>query len=280
MGHRGPRPVRLALLKKYAVGWAALLCLLRDGQAGQLLRLKPGKEAPIVVASVIPADRAPTQTALLKLGKLRGKDGILWLVSPIYPESKIWENLKRARSTKEIRAVLADVGKYLRKEWSGASSSEKGELLMLAEIKEHTRKEWRDLPSHLTDENETLIVRQPRWADTQWSKLVRAATNNAQDILNAKDLPHYPRAERPTSDNKRIEFFAKVFSGLALGIAPLTATKRLSGWSPLRPESPQPPRQALGPTCPHCGIEEVKGFPPRAIVRCPSCDQRYYVADN
>lgn len=54
---------------------------------------------------------------------------------------------------------------------------------------------------------------------------------HSKDLLKAKRLPNYPKCKpgrRPTSDDKRIHFFAKVLAGLKLGIAPATATKRLS----------------------------------------------------
>jgi hypothetical protein len=52
--------------------------------------------------------------------------------------------------------------------------------------------------------------------------------SHAEDFLRAKRLPHCPKSNRPRSDTKRIEFFAKVLAGLKLGIAPATATKRLA----------------------------------------------------
>jgi hypothetical protein len=58
-----------------------------------------------------------------------------------------------------------------------------------------------------------------------------------------------------------------------------TAGKRLQRWSPLKLSSgPVPPLRAQGPNCPHCGTEEVVGFPPGTVARCPKCDQRYYIA--
>ena len=50
-------------------------------------------------------------------------------------------------------------------------------------------------------------------------------------LYRATRLWNYPKDKgRPTSDNKRIEFFAKALAGLMLGISPATATKRLSHW--------------------------------------------------
>jgi len=63
---------------------------------------------------------------------------------------------------------------------------------------------------------------------------------HAKSLLQAKALPNYPKSARPRSDDKRIQFFAKVLAGLELGIAPATATKRLA-----RLPFPYDPRRGL-----------------------------------
>ncbi len=59
----------------------------------------------------------------------------------------------------------------------------------------------------------------------------RALHSHAEDVLKAKRLPNYPKSNRPRSDDKRVEFFAKILAGLMHGIAPATATKRLTRWN-------------------------------------------------
>jgi len=59
--------------------------------------------------------------------------------------------------------------------------------------------------------------------------LLRALQSAPRDFLQAKRLPNYPRAVK-TNDDKRVVFLAKVFVGLEGGLAPLTATKKLSHW--------------------------------------------------
>jgi hypothetical protein len=255
MGDRGPKPVEVVVLKKYARVWANLFHLLRDGQPGQLVRLKPGESLPTVVADVLPADREKTLKGLPQLEKLRGKQGIIWLLRPVFPEPHLWEQLKSNHSVKEIQRTIASIEKYIRKRWPYPYS-------------------------YSTDRDGFLIQRRAVWSKTLWARLLRAARDSADEVLKARDLPHFPRSERPSSDDKRVEFFAKVFAGLAVGLSPLTATKRLSGWSPFKAEIPKSPIPAQGPNCPHCGIDEVKGFPPRTIVLCPGCDERYYIAAN
>jgi hypothetical protein len=97
-------------------------------------------------------------------------------------------------------------------------------------------------------------------------------------LFHAKEtLWTYPRSDRATSEKKRAEFFGKALAGLICGIAPATALKHLSRWSPFTPLPPAPPPiRARGPNCPHCGADEVKGFKPGTVVRC-ACDGRYYI---
>jgi hypothetical protein len=59
-------------------------------------------------------------------------------------------------------------------------------------------------------------------------------SSHAREILDSKELPTYPQAK--FSDRKRVKFFAKVFAGLELGIAPTYAIKLLSRF-PLPEES-------------------------------------------
>jgi hypothetical protein len=258
MGSRGPKAVEVVLLKRYAEVWAGLFHLLRDGQPGQLVRLKPGKRSPTVFAKVLLADQEKTPNGLeglRQLEKLRGKQGIIWLLRPVFPERETWEQLKDSVSIAEVQKTLANIEKYI-------------------------RKRWRYSFYNSNDKHEPLTRRRPAWTKTIWSQLLRATRENAEEIPKARGLPHYPRADRPSSDDKRIEFFAKVFAGFALRLAPLTATKRLSSWSPLKNESSPPSLLTQDPNCPHCGIGKLKGFPAGTIVRCPGCNKRYYVAAN
>lgn len=57
----------------------------------------------------------------------------------------------------------------------------------------------------------------------------RALRSHAREFLSAKKLHHYPKSRRrPSSDDKRLQFIAKVWSGFMQDISPATATKRLS----------------------------------------------------
>jgi hypothetical protein len=51
-------------------------------------------------------------------------------------------------------------------------------------------------------------------------------------LFKAHKLWNFPRTDRPSSDEKRVAFFAESLAGLMLGVAPATATKKLARWTP------------------------------------------------
>lgn len=199
--HPGPRPVDIKLLREYAEIWRLQLLLLRDGRPGTIVSLDRGERRIAKVEILHASDKV--KGLLSKLTNLREGPENLWFQSPVFPEPQIWNQLKDARSTAEMQKALDTLERYMRKRWNPP--------------------------------DDMFLQRRPRWADTLWSKLLFAARERASDLLKAKELPHYPKAkntERPSSDNKRIDFFAKVLAGLALRREPGTATKRLSHWNP------------------------------------------------
>ncbi len=42
------------------------------------------------------------------------------------------------------------------------------------------------------------------------------------ELFKARKLWNYPRTDRPTSDDKRIEFFAEALAGLMMEVSPAT----------------------------------------------------------
>jgi hypothetical protein len=208
MGKRGPKRVAVRDLRLEASKWAHLLFVLRDGQPGLIqkintktpwLRREGGGEeflvqiSPIVVARIVPA-----KNAHLKLpAQLRTKD---YLFSrPVMPDSRSWNDLKRARSVQDMQRVAQSVRRWVRRFPSGVR--------------------WPD--------------EFPRKVLLQFPRVVHA---HAADLIKAKRMPHYPRTDRPRSDDKRVEFFAKILAGSTLGIAPATATKRLAHWNYPNPQ--------------------------------------------
>ena len=210
MGRRGPKPVNVNLLKVCATEWALRLYELRDGRPAELYRVKHS----------VRLEKDGTCIPLTKY----------ICVGKFHPES---EDARRLLIMLPPRVGDA--------EWS---------VVRPVDADSET---WREFQSARSGETyQALLARiearlpEGERSSEMWSKLFRAARERAADLVKARKLAHYPRAkniDRPTSDNKRIEFFAKVLAGLALGLAPATATKRLARWSPPTPETSIP----LGP---------------------------------
>jgi hypothetical protein len=72
-----------------------------------------------------------------------------------------------------------------------------------------------------------------KWRRRSWvpsnDDVLRALESDPRDLLRARSLPNYP-VNAKTNDDKRVLFFAKILAGVELGLAPLTATKKLSHW--------------------------------------------------
>jgi hypothetical protein len=124
-------------------------------------------------------------------GGLVNVKGQEWIISPpTFPKPQVWVRLKKARTVGQIKAAARGIGRL-------------GSAFTSPEVPGHEY--WGLNPAG-------------------------ALCEHARGILVAKQLPHYPKTDRPSSDDKRVEFLAKVMAGLTLGLAPITAVKRLSHW--------------------------------------------------
>ena len=238
MGLRGPKPVNVAALKVNATQWFYLLLGLRDGHPDILQKhvwgpwtgsdekqICAGRAERIPLARIIP-DGTGRETALLVFHRLTTfanktvagdeaqfeyplfqtieQDTVLprkWLFGlrstehpslffpAVSPQPRLWQQLKKPRSVKEVREAGNNIYDWLTAAVPGV----------------------RRMP----------LFRQ-------------ALCDHPTELFNARKLWNYPGTGRPTSDDKRIEFFAESLAGLMLGVAPATATKKLSRWSPPR----------------------------------------------
>lgn len=189
----GPEPISLARLKHYTWVAAKLLFLLRDGRKGVLFQAD--KEfLEITPVKEISAKHSPSEIegVLRKLKSLE-RNGSLTVELPINPTPEFWVALKQARSEHEINDVADKIAQWDRQQGLG----------------------YTPMPSS---------SQQTEYDFLQVMRL------HAQVILEAKNLPEYPKSKRPKSDDKRIWFFSKVLAGLMLGRSPLYTLKRLSGW--------------------------------------------------
>jgi hypothetical protein len=56
---------------------------------------------------------------------------------------------------------------------------------------------------------------------------LRDIYNHADEFIGAKGDSRYPKSNRPSSDGKRVEYFARVMAGITLRIPPATAIDKL-----------------------------------------------------
>lgn len=201
MGMRGPKPADIGTLRFYATEWSFFLYELRDGGPVEVYRVKRSKRFDRE------DDRWIQQTLYIFVKKFHpaSEEARLWLRKPPSGEWHITRPLPEAPEVwEQLKSARSsdDIAKFL------------------AAVEKRKTKE-KCTPGNL------------------WHALLHGAREHASELLKARRLPHYPReeGERPSSDNKRIDFWAKVLSGTALGLAPATATKRLSRWLPPIPAS-------------------------------------------
>jgi hypothetical protein len=111
----------------------------------------------------------------------------------IAAEPQLWKALKRARSAAEVRRICRQSKYWLKWEFKGEINGR-------------------------------------RWYCRVPSACPKALYDYAEEFCRAKQSERYPRSDdRPSSDDKRIEYLARVMAGLSLvrPIAPATAVDLL-----------------------------------------------------
>jgi hypothetical protein len=257
MTRPGPKPANLHELKQLAAMFTHVFLDLRDGREGYIFRLE---QVPMAEA------RDGQFMRLAEIRALTGEDGQILnaggeLLAKIVPA--------KTKDEREIRRLLSQLQGDPRRIWIEQPVFPRRDLWEALKHADSVA-EMRDVTKHIA--RWMRCCAHPRWR--------RELQSHAVDLFRAKKmLWNYPRSDRPSSDNRRAEFFGKALAGLILGVSPATAARQLSRRSPRKPpQPPPPPIRARGPDCPHCGAQEVQGFPSGTVVRCPRCDQRYYIA--
>src|SRR5205807_6869132 len=166
--------------------------------------------------------QAGIEKMLEKISGALQREGYVYF-RPVAPKPEIWQQLKQAKQ----RGQTEDVFRKMRSWAIGLRSSSRRISIR------NTRAMYlgdmnRPNPNSPTRIKEIIRTGSP----VAWYLLPLAISSSwAREIQRAKRLWNYPRTDRPRSDDKRIEFFAKSFAALTLGKAPATATARwLSGW--------------------------------------------------
>jgi hypothetical protein len=215
MGKRGPKAADAKFLQEDAVAWASLFYTIRDGQSGYMQKLKwgpvqntgPAEWTPILSGRgriMLPANTQyrtseplspPIPVAVSEAAKLlpASMKSDEWFISrPVMPAPEIWELLKRARRVKEVQRASQRIRSWMTKQFGPGLG---------------------------------------RWLPgTPPSEFADVLERVAENMLTGKNLPGYAKTDRPKSDDKRVEFLAKVLAGARFGLAPITAAKRLSHW--------------------------------------------------
>jgi hypothetical protein len=162
---------------------------------------------PVVILASEAAKPLPKEKdgLLIETGLPKSRRGYrAWTIfRPVVPKPEIWEQMAKGRTS-----GLSD-----------AREVEKAKTIDVREIKKAAR--------GIGDLRMAFASSLEEWAQRPG----RALSHYADRIAEAKTLPHYPKTEREKSDDKRIVFLAKVMAGLTLGLAPITAVKRLSHWT-------------------------------------------------
>jgi len=218
MGLRGPKPKsegqhcqEIDLLKVAANNWAEFFYTLRDGMPGYVLKVEwepvrkgdclvAAKERPLIVEGagpsrkarrVIVAEFVPTEKSSGQI-PMAFRDDNWSVVWPVKPQRNIWERFRDAENLGEHRRAVSKIKQWWESRFPG------GDQL--------------PVPS------ETVLT-----SREQFPLLA------SRSLFDAKGLWLYPGSKtRKTSDDKRIEFFAKAMAGLIYGKAPATALRALT----------------------------------------------------
>lgn len=228
MGLRGPQPVSIAALKACAVQWAYFLHGLRDGQpcpnekiAWSGWRWRPRGRLPKGQIVRIPFARVVLSKGIETAVRLFEVNTFLPAASAMdeLPWTGISEKItKTSRIPKRSCFDLSERDVYY---FAFLPVQEKKDLwnALLTAEQESDLKE-------VAEEIARWIPPIPGYRDFR-----DALKKYGVELGAAKHLWFYPRdSHRPSSDDKRIEFFAKTLAGLMHGNAPATAAKKLSQW--------------------------------------------------
>lgn len=194
--------VPLAGLQFFAETTAKFLFLLRDGRPGKVfyveepmfeIRLSRSvlqRHSPSKIAAAMDNLKAAMQE---RNQRKKDKHGVWAIEPPVIPSPDLWEDLKEARSERAITAIAAKIAQW-------------------------------------DQEQQLGYTQNPRSSELAKYDFIRALTTHARTIMEALQLPEYPKTERSKSDDKRVWFFAKVLAGLMCEQRPLYTLKRLSRW--------------------------------------------------
>jgi hypothetical protein len=237
MGRRGPKPVDAKRLEAEAAQWARFFYTLRDGQPGYAEHTEPGKPGNII--EFLLTATGEVQKQLVKTGGARESLDSLQVAKEKLHKVSDWvasrsggDEMDRAKQLSEpvMLIPVSEAARTLPPKmqflgWTFYSPVMPKPGVWKQLKKAHTSRQVKRAAQEIGDLQNIFT------SSSAWSRDPAGALSHyAKGIHVAKKLPHYPRTDRPRSDDKRLQFLAKVMAGLTLGLAPITAVKRLSGW--------------------------------------------------
>jgi hypothetical protein len=181
----------MTMLSGAAGRWAYFLFTMRDGMNGALFHVQWGPEERVVMGSKKATVRSPRQ-------------------------------IKKA-SILDVHTAWQELVRHL--------DSDQFHVIAPVESRPEVWKQFKEGRSARAIREAASEMR--AWVDKSQAPIYGAANfpdvvaAHPEELLEARKLPSYPQSDRPSSDDKRVEFFAKVLAGLEFGIAPATAIKRL-----------------------------------------------------
>jgi hypothetical protein len=225
MGLRGPKAKNerdkrreLLFLERTAFDWADFFYTLRDGVIGYARKMEYGPWKEYAVSDWDPVTGKSSQRDSQKYRsrskklihidriretateaeirtKLKGEAWLIWY--PVKPARELWEQFKNASTLTEHRSVVSKI-----KKWWKVPGEDRGSF------QEATRFA-------------------PGWVGKSTSEVAELLAS--PQLLDAKSLWLYPRGKLRDNDDDRIEFFAKAAAGVMWGMAPATASRKLTG---------------------------------------------------
>lgn len=222
----GPKPtVELKALQTEAANWARVLFVLRDGQVALLTVVKWGEWG----------DETTVEGKAVQLSPEIRKQ----------LAGTPWENAtpltvrRKTRIGETLEAETFNFEEYKKK--LPKEPKPTGPLVWYPPT-QAAHRVWRRLKQSRSPSEMRGVLRSlEKWlTQTQSGWWGREYPSNlaqySDGLLYAKSMHNYPaeapeKQKRPTSDDKRVLFFAKVFAGLRSRLSPSYATKKLSHWT-------------------------------------------------
>jgi uncharacterized C2H2 Zn-finger protein len=194
MGKRGPQPIPLSHLIFWESIWYWVFLRLRG-------RDRTTKEA-LVRGDVLTSYRhalAEARAKVAKKEKERSDDLLPWIFHADQLEGEIESEQRRLRHERKL--AEPEVWQLL------VEGVQAGDPIRVRSACRQSK----------------------RWLNPEWRgrEFVKLLSEEAEQFVCAKNDPFFPHGPYPSSDRKRVTFFARAMAGISCGISPSTSVGRL-----------------------------------------------------